>query len=1206
MHGGMKTYRGSPAAARNYVEAGRGRADDYYLTEGAGIAERFAVSPDTGVRRLEPLTGAAYESWVAGVDPDTGVPKGRLRHDEKAVRFVEVVVNGPKSWSLAAELHPDISEAYDAAQERAATQIIAWLAQHATTRVGPRGAQVQVPVQQLEAVTVRHHTSRAGDPHRHLHLQINARVFAAGRWRGLHTVGVRDSLDAINGIGHAAVMTDPQFRQALARNGLTVNPDSGEVTELAEFVGPFSARAAQIGRNIERYEADWRAAHPGHEPGPALRRGWDTRAWAEDRPDKIVPRDGAELTGRWVEELRALGYRDSHVRGRVDAAAVGELDRDRAVSEVLARLAARRSGWNAADIRGEVEQLLARRNIVTEPGVRSELAEDLTARALAECVPLLDRLEVPEHIRALSSRQVLEVEADLTARLAARANTTQTTVREGREDALEDGFEGLDGAQREVVAALSGDRRLVVVEGAAGAGKTTTLAAARTAIDAQGARLMVVTPTLKAANVAARQVGSRASSAAWLAYQHGFRWDEHGNWTRLAVGEIDPHTGLAHAGPRLDARLRAGDLLLVDEAGMLDQDTARALLIIADEHQARLTFLGDRHQLPAVGRGGVLDLAARWSDPAGCLTLDTVHRFTCTGPDGARVSVPDEQYAQLSLAMRTGEDPGAVFDALLARDQIRVHAGDPDRVAALADTAVQALDAGSPAAVVADTREQVTGLNAAIRERLIALGLVDDRRTVTTRAGERIGVGDLIATRRNNTELGFANRDTWTLTQLAADGQVTVTGQHGDRTLPASYVREHVELAYASTVHGAQGETIDSAHLLLGEHTSAASAYVAMTRGRHTNTAHLVADSTQDARELWLAAFGRDRADLGPAHAAQLAAQQASRYATGRPVEQVLVELRKEWDTEARCRERLDRAVPIRDQLSEIVVLRRDHSSQLAPLAAQYEEAKHAAADAAARAAHAAAAIAAQADHLRGRLQAQWDAQRDAARSQARIVLAGPGRLGLRLVAVNRATEQLARWSLSWQPILPDMPTSTRQIAYYANRYDNPASLHAAFERYAHEQAEQAHPDDGQLLAAVEATIREREHAWRQLHDTRRAHAAQLGRYGRLAHTENPGERIEQLDHDINHDRSHLATARARIAQLTAEPAIHSRPPEFLTTEHQSWKTDRDSEREAAQLIRAARAAAESEAAARERIRYTANQDRYQSPAPHHGPSIGR
>ena len=62
-----------------------------------------------------------------------------------------------------------------------------------------------MPVEALEAVTVRHYTSRAGDPHRHLHLQINARVFAAGKWRGLHTVGVRDSLAAINGIGHAAV-----------------------------------------------------------------------------------------------------------------------------------------------------------------------------------------------------------------------------------------------------------------------------------------------------------------------------------------------------------------------------------------------------------------------------------------------------------------------------------------------------------------------------------------------------------------------------------------------------------------------------------------------------------------------------------------------------------------------------------------------------------------------------------------------------------------------------------------------------------------------------------------------------------------------------------------------------------------------------------------------------------------------------------------
>ena len=86
---------------------------------------------------LPPLTGETYEAWVTGLDPSTGMPRGRLRCDDRAVRFVEVVVNGPKSWSLAAALHPEIATAYDAAQDRAAAQIIAWLAEHATTRVGP-------------------------------------------------------------------------------------------------------------------------------------------------------------------------------------------------------------------------------------------------------------------------------------------------------------------------------------------------------------------------------------------------------------------------------------------------------------------------------------------------------------------------------------------------------------------------------------------------------------------------------------------------------------------------------------------------------------------------------------------------------------------------------------------------------------------------------------------------------------------------------------------------------------------------------------------------------------------------------------------------------------------------------------------------------------------------------------------------------------
>lgn len=85
------------------------------------------------------------------------------------MRFVEVTVNGPKSWSLAAALHPDVSAALDGAQDKAAAEIVGWVVQHATTRVGPRGRQVQVPVERIESAVTRHYTSRSGDLHRHLH-----------------------------------------------------------------------------------------------------------------------------------------------------------------------------------------------------------------------------------------------------------------------------------------------------------------------------------------------------------------------------------------------------------------------------------------------------------------------------------------------------------------------------------------------------------------------------------------------------------------------------------------------------------------------------------------------------------------------------------------------------------------------------------------------------------------------------------------------------------------------------------------------------------------------------------------------------------------------------------------------------------------------------------------------------------------------------
>ena len=440
---------------------------------------------------------------------------------------------------------------------------------------------------------------------------------------------------------------------------------------------------------------------------------------------------------------------------------IGRVNRDAVVDLVLSRLGARRSSWNAADIRGEVERIIATADVVAPAPVRHELVEDLTDRTVARCVPLLARDDVPEHVRALTSRAVLDVEADLLARLTARAEQPATSAQVGTVVARR---HHLDQAQHQVVAALGGTAQLLVIEGAAGAGKTTTLAAASELLEMQDTRMVVVTPTLKAARVAEEQLGAFAFTSAWLVHQHGFRWDEDGHWSR-------------HPVPREDlpapARLLPGDLLLVDEAGMLDQDVARALLTIADETKARVAFVGDRHQLPAVGRGGVLDHAARWARPEACLELETVHRFT------------DPEYADLTLLMRTGQRAGEVFDELHARGLINIHPTEVERLAALTDV---------DGTIIADTREQVATLNSAIRDQRLATGETSPAGAVTTAAGERLGAGDLISTRRNDRDLGVANRDRWTVTGTDSRRRTRGPGPRR-RTEPARGLRPRTRRA---------------------------------------------------------------------------------------------------------------------------------------------------------------------------------------------------------------------------------------------------------------------------------------------------------------------------------------------------------------------------------------------------------------------------
>ena len=565
----------------------------------------------------------------------------------------------------------------------------------------------------------------------------------------------------------------------------------------------------------------------------------------------------------------------------------------------------------------------------------------------------------------------------------------------------------------------------------------------------------------------------------------------------------------------------------------------------------------------------------------------------------------------------------------------------------IADQVVADRKTGRTVAVVASTREQVSELNAVIQEAMITGGMVDDTSTVTTRAGERIGIGDVIATRRNDRDLDVANRDTWTVTRVSRDGSLTVTRGHaGDgprgniaRTLPAEYVARHVELAYATTVHVAQGSTTTSAHVVLEDHSTAASAYVGMTRGRHANTAHLVAADIAAAREQWLTTFGRDRADLGPAVARQAAERDAARYATPVPtpepvaeqpglratvpVSLLLRDLRRAWDVEARCLDFLDAAEPQRHDLRAVTRINLEHGTRIAPLRAAEQAARAASEQAEAALRASTTRIDAETASARDAMLAAWDEQHRTAQVYARTVLHGPGRLGLKLLAVNRAKEELARWSVAWQPIIPDMPDAHEEIARYADRSQDRPRIRTAVEDYARTLAETRHAEHPVLLAAVQRAREQADHASHAVWDAKGDYYDRLAGHFTVP-IPDPDARLTELDQQITAARDQLTRTRARIDQLeqaihaaTREPDprksdprhaipsgdhrpaergpnISANPADPITAAREHWSQDRTA-RENAAIRRATQRPADDYAAHR-----TRSHDRH-PPTPDHG-----
>jgi AAA domain/TrwC relaxase len=310
-------------------------------------------------------------------------------------------------------------------------------------------------------------------------------------------------------------------------------------------------------------------------------------------------------------------------------------------------------------------------------------------------------------------------------------------------------------------------------------------------------------------------------------------------------------------------RLKQGDLLVVDEAGAASTPDLVAIHRRCQAAGVKLLLVGDQKQLAAVGAGGALaDIAERGIE----YQLAKVRRFreAWEGP--------------ASLRLRDG-DPSVVGE--YAKHGRLVDAGSIEQAeqaagrAWLADT----LD-GRDALIVVGSNAAAARLSNQLRGELVRLGRVEEQGvplgmgpTRSEWRGTVAGVGDLVQARRNAWHLeGWAagpdtpingeapiNRQTYRVTATHPDGGLTVarvTGRHEHGfelladpiTLPATYVREQVTLAYAATVHAAHGRNVGAGYSVVGPGTDGPSAYVQSSRGRDKNVLFMVTQHTDESQ----------------------------------------------------------------------------------------------------------------------------------------------------------------------------------------------------------------------------------------------------------------------------------------------------------------------------------------------------------------------
>jgi len=778
------------------------------------------------------------------------------RHATTAVAGYDLTFSPVKSVSTLWAVAPrEVSAQIEAAHHAAIADVVGWLeANAAYTRVGANGVR-QVDTEGLIGAVFTHRDSRAGDPDLHTHVAISNKVQTRG------TDGVLRWL-ALDGrvIHKAAVAASERYNTRMEahlidRLGVcfteraTTDPSKRSVREIVgvdeHLSGVWSARRASIDARRAELAAVFQVRQ-GRAPSPVEALALAQQATLETREAKHEPRSHAEQRQQWrtqaVDVLGGAHQLSAMLHDAVPAAhpqLVARVDEqwiDQTAAAVIGTVSGARATWQPDHVRAEAERAARASGVVLAevdgtvdaivaaalgPGVSVRLsAPGLVTATGPAALQRSDGASVYTTARTqlYTSRAVMDAEARLLA-AAGRTDGRVTSSRAVDMALLESTANGveLNPGQLTLVRELAtSGARVQVALAPAGTGKTTAMSALARAWAEDGGHVIGLAPTAAAAAVLAEDLQAPTDTVDKLVHV----LHELGDPARADTPVRVPQW-VADIGPET--------LLIVDEAaisGTPSLDTSVAYVLGCG---GSVRLVGDNQQLASVSAGGVVrDIA----DTVGAVTLTEIMRFT------------DPAEGAASLAIRAGDPAGIGFYI----DNNRVRVGDPATVLdqAYAGWAADAA-AGLDTVMLAPTTDTVTALNDRARTDRLAAQDTPIGRDVTLRTGSQASAGDLITTRRNDRRLVLTrndwvrNGDRWTIRDVRADGAVTAqhVGTNRIITLPADYVATQVELGYARTVHGAQGLTADTAHSVVTGAESRQLLYVAVTRGRGSNTLYV-------------------------------------------------------------------------------------------------------------------------------------------------------------------------------------------------------------------------------------------------------------------------------------------------------------------------------------------------------------------------------